>query len=164
MIVPNAPRARVSIIINAAPADIFAAFVEPSKLAGFWLSSSTAPLSVGVPVQWNFMVPGAETETTATKLEPSRGIGWNWSDGTTVDVELVKLEGGTAVTVTNAGFQGNPDEIVDAALNATEGFAFVLADLKTMLETGASAHIVRDKARLIQLRSVPAAGRTGRSS
>lgn len=147
----STPRARVSMIVRAPPAEIISAFVEPDKLTDFWLSSSSAPLAVGATVHWKFMVPGAEVDTTATTLEPERAIAWSWSDGTTVDVELEEIDGATAVTVVNAGFQGTPEEIVEATLNATEGFALVLADLKTMLESGFSANIVRDKARLIEL-------------
>lgn len=44
-----------------------------------------------------------------------------------------------------AGFDKDVDEIV----NATEGFSIVLCDLKTLLETGHSANLVRDKAALI---------------
>ena len=35
------------------------------------------------------------------------------------------------------------------ALGATEGFAIVLCDLKSLLEQGVSGGMVRDKARLI---------------
>jgi uncharacterized protein YndB with AHSA1/START domain len=148
----STPKARVSIIVRASPAEIISAFVEPEKLTGFWLSSSDAPLAVGTTVHWKFMVPGAEIDTTATALEPGRRLAWSWPNGTTVDVELEKIDGATAVTVVNAGFKGTSDEIVNAALDATEGFALVLADLKTMLESGTSAKIVRDKARLTELR------------
>jgi hypothetical protein len=99
-----------------------------------------------------FLLPGASVETTATRLEPRRGISWSWSDGTTVDIDAEEVDGVTAVTLVNARFRGTSDEIVKAALNATEGFALVLADLKTFLEHGKSAHIVRDKTRLIELR------------
>ena len=41
----------------------------------------------------------------------------------------------TAVTLINASFQGTLDKITEAALNATERFALLLAVLKTMLES-----------------------------
>ena len=143
--------ARLSMIIRVPAGDIISAFVAPDKLTQFWLSSSSAPLVVGGTCHWQFMVPGAEVSTTATRLEPGQGVSWKWSDGTTVDVDTEAADGGTAVTLVNAGFQGTPEEIVEAALNATEDFTLVLADLKTF-ENGSSAHLVRDKARLIELR------------
>ena len=152
MTATDAPRARVSIIVRAPPEDITSAFVEPERLARFWLASSSAPLAVGAVARWKFMVPGAEVDTTATRLIPGRSVAWSWSDGSTVDIDLEEIDGATAVTIINSGFQGTPNEVAQRALDATEGFAFVLADLKTMLESGESAHIVRDKARLIDLR------------
>jgi uncharacterized protein YndB with AHSA1/START domain len=142
----DTPRARATMIIRAPPDHITLAFVEPDRLRRFWLASSSAPLAVGVNVHWRFMVPGAEVETTATRLIPGRAISWNWSNGTTVDIDLEDVDGATAVTIVNSGFQGTANEIVEHALVATEGFAYVLADLKTMLESGESHHILRDKA------------------
>ncbi len=144
-------RARVSMIIQAPAENIIWAFCDPATLAQFWLSSSSGPLAVGTAVRWHFMVPGAQTDTTATQIETG-SLSWRWEDGTTVDIETEELDGGTAVTLVNAGFQGSPEQVVETALNATEGFALVLADLKTLLETGKSAGIDRDEARLIELR------------
>jgi uncharacterized protein YndB with AHSA1/START domain len=148
----DAVRVRVSMLVRATPRDVYRAFVEPALLAGFWLGSSSGPLALGIAVRWTFKVPGAEVDTTATRLDPGIGLSWGWSDGTTVEIDLQPVAGDTAVTVVHHGFKGRPDDIVAAALDATEGFALVLADLKTLLETGASANIVRDKARLIELR------------
>ena len=39
--------------------------------------------------------------------------------------------------------------MVAQAANLAEGFAIVLCDLKTLLESGRSANLVRDKAELI---------------
>ena len=152
MTATDRPRARASIIILVRPEDITTALVEPDRLTQFWLASSSAALAVGVKVHWTFMVPGAEVETIATRLIPGREISWKWSDGITVDVDLEEVDGGTAVTVVASGFEGSESEIVEHALDATEGFAFVLAALKTMLESGKPSTIVRDKARLIELR------------
>lgn len=150
---PTARKARVSMLVHAAPAEIVNALVEPGRLVSFWLRSSSAPLKVGSSVHWTFMVAGAEVDTAATRIDPETGVAWDWSDGTHVDIALEKIDGNsTAVTVTHDGFQGSGDDIVASALDATEGYALVLADLKTLLETGTSANIVRDKARLIQLR------------
>jgi hypothetical protein len=56
-------------------------------------------------------------------------------------------EGATHVVVAVSGFEG-PDALGQAT-GTVEGFAIVLCDLKTLLETGESAHLVRDKAELI---------------
>jgi uncharacterized protein YndB with AHSA1/START domain len=145
-------RARVSLLIKASAKEIFSSFVEPDKLSAFWLKSSSAPLAVGKSVHWTFMAAGAETDSIAKALKPGEAISWKWTDGTTVKIDLEAVRGGTAVTIVNEGFTGSATKMAEAALDATEGFALVLADLKTMLESGRSANIVRDKARLIDLR------------
>ena len=146
------PRARATMIIRASAERIYTAFVEPDWLTRYWLSAAAAPLAVGSPVRWAFLVPGAEATTTATRLDPGKAIAWTWDDALTVTIDLEPVEGGTAVAIVVEGFTGSPDEIVSAVADTTEGFALVLADLKTLLETGTSANIVRDKARLIELR------------
>ena len=46
-----------------------------------------------------------------------------------------------------SGFEGA--DALRQATGTVEGFAIVLCDLKTLLETGESANLVRDKAALI---------------
>lgn len=143
--------AKVTMFIQAPPEEVYAAFVEPRVLTQFWLSTASAPLRLGVPVHWTFMVKGAEVDTTATTMKDGKTLAWDWSDGSAVVIDFAALDGGTAVTLKNYGFPQRGDDLVDAALNATEGFAIVLADLKTLLETGASAGIARAKAKLISV-------------
>jgi uncharacterized protein YndB with AHSA1/START domain len=142
-------RARVTMFIQAPPEKVYAAFVEPEQLTKFWLSKASGPLRMGAAVHWNFMVEGAEIDTTATAMEKGRKLAWDWSDDSKVSIDFEALNGGTAVTLVNDNFPQKGDELVDAALNATEGFALVLADLKTLLESGTSAGITRAKAKLI---------------
>ena len=54
---------------------------------------------------------------------------------------------GTRVTVTVSGF--DPRQLLEQATQTIEGFSIVLCDLKTLLESGSSANLVRDKAALI---------------
>jgi hypothetical protein len=53
----------------------------------------------------------------------------------------------TRVEIVVSGFSG--DDRTAQAVAATEGFAIVLCDLKSLLETGKSGGMVRDKALLI---------------
>ena len=145
-------RARVTMLIQAPPQEVYAAFVEPAQLTQFWLSKASGPLCVGDTVHWNFLVEGAEIDTIATTMEPAKTLAWDWSDGSKVSIELEALDDGTAITLINDHFPQQGAERIDAALNATEGFAIVLADLKTLLESGNSAGITKAKAKLIALR------------
>ena len=142
------PIAKVSQLIRCPVADAFDAFVDPARITQFWLAATSAPLVKGAEVTWQFMVPGATERTRVTELKPPTQIAFDWSDGVSVRIDFDAREANeTRIRVEVTGFAG--DSAVDQALNATEGFAIVLCDLKTLLESGRSANLVRDKARLI---------------
>ena len=54
-------------------------------------------------------------------------------------------EGTTFVSITNSGFSDNPQEIASLAVGATEGFSFVLAGAKALLEHGLQLNLVPDR-------------------
>ena len=140
--------ARSEMLIRASAADVFEAFVEPAVLKKFWLKKASGPLQLKQTVRWDFLVPGAHEQVETTHLEKSRRIAFNWSDGKSVDIRLARFgRQATRVTVDVTGFRGK--SAADEAIGATEGFTIVLCDLKSLLEGGASAGMVRDKARLI---------------
>ena len=145
--------AHVSMLVRCEPHVAFDAFVQPDMLTKFWLSKASGPLQVGATVSWDFMVAGAKAKTTARTLERGRLIAWDWDDGIHVRLSLESMDDGTAITVVQTGFTGNLRKQADDALNGTEGFAIALCDLKTLVETGSSAGLVRSKARLIERRS-----------
>lgn len=145
------PVAVAEILIRKPAAQVYRAFVEPSELKKFWLSSASGPLSVGKKVEWNFMVDGAYAETTATALVPNETIRWKWNDGSEAEVMLVETPEGTIVRVENSGFAGDAEEAMATAIESTQGFTIVLCDLKVLLESGKSPGLTKDKARLIEL-------------
>lgn len=57
-------------------------------------------------------------------------------------------DGATVVAVQASGFSAEDE--VDQVVDATEGFSLVLCDLKTLLESGRSANLVKDTSELIQ--------------
>jgi hypothetical protein len=59
-------------------------------------------------------------------------------------------EVGTRLAVAVGGL--DPGDLLTQATNVIEGFSIVFCDLKTLLESGASANLVRDKAVLIEAR------------
>jgi uncharacterized protein YndB with AHSA1/START domain len=145
------PSAKASMLIRRPVADVFNAITSADVLTKFWLSSTSGPLQAGKRVHWEFMVKGAAVETFVRELERDTRILLEWSDGTTVEWTLQsRPDGTTRLAVENAGFKGELDEVLETALESTQGFTIVLCDLKTLLEQGASANLVRDKARLIQ--------------
>lgn len=148
------PVGRAAMIIRRPASETYRAFVEPEILTRFWLSGASSPLTVGKPVKWDFMVPGATVQCETRVLEESKRIEVDWPDGTTVTWRFSRgLEFATLVEVEHHGFKGSPQEQVDAAIDSTQGFSIVLCDLKVLLESGESPHLVRDKALLFHPRS-----------
>jgi uncharacterized protein YndB with AHSA1/START domain len=140
--------ATCSMIIRRPVAEVFHAFVDPTMITRFWLEATTGPLARGAQVTWRFLVPGATETVTVTALEDQRRLAFDWSDGIHVDMGFAPFgQDGTRVVVEATGFQGKAAEA--SVIGATEGFTIVLCDLKTLLETGRSAGLVKDKAELI---------------
>lgn len=138
-------QAKAEMLVRSSAQSVFDAFVDPGTLARFWLDKASGPLAPGATVQWEFKVPGARETVEVTHFDAPRRLGFNWSDGVHVDMAFTAHpSGATVASVVATGFG-----TADAAIGATEGFSVVLCDLKTLLESGRSANLVRDKAALI---------------
>jgi uncharacterized protein YndB with AHSA1/START domain len=140
--------AKVSQLINCKTNDAFDAFANPDKITQFWLSSTSGPLSKGARVSWHFMVPGVVDTLTVDSFEPSSRIGLTWSDGSKTQLAFSEHAAGQTKVSVAAEVSADAD-LMDQVVNTTEGFAIVLCDLKTFLESGRSANLVRAKAELI---------------
>ena len=140
--------AKASLLIRRPPRAVFDAFASADTITRFWLTRTSGPLAPGAVVHWEFMVPGAKETVTVTGFDAGYRIAFTWSSGLTVELSFEPHHGdGTHVTVSVGGFEEKnlPDQVADVV----EGFSIVLCDLKTLLELGESAHLVRDKAELI---------------
>jgi uncharacterized protein YndB with AHSA1/START domain len=137
-----------SMLIRRGPTEIFRAFVDPDMLCRFWLDAASGPLAPGATVDWRFKVPGITDRVTVTDFDAPRRLAFRFGDGTAVVVSIEFHDGDASrVAVTCADFPGDDD--VGQATSHVEGFSLVLCDLKTLLESGRSANLVRDKAELI---------------
>ncbi len=140
--------ATASQLIRSPMAEVFDAFVDPTRITQFWLKSASAPLAEGARVTWQFMVPGASETVTVTEFRAPRRIAFNWAGGLSVELDFQEHGvGATRVAATAKGFAGS--NAAQQAVGTAEGFSIVLCDLKTLMETGRSANLVRDKATLI---------------
>jgi uncharacterized protein YndB with AHSA1/START domain len=54
-------------------------------------------------------------------------------------------DGTTFVEITNSGFSGSGDEVVQKALDSTQGFALVLSGAKALLEHDLRLNLVGDR-------------------
>lgn len=139
---------KVSQLITCQPSVAFDAFAHPDRITQFWLSAASGHLSRAAKVTWRFMVPGVADTITVTEFEPGAVIAFNWSDGSNTRLTFsAHSDGKTKVAVEAQGSAG--DDLVEQIVNTTEGFSIVLCDLKTLIESGKSAGLVRAKAELI---------------
>jgi uncharacterized protein YndB with AHSA1/START domain len=143
----NAP-VEASMLIRRPPGEVFAAFVNPTMLRKFWLQDASGPLAPGARVKWSFMVPGVEDTVVVRRFEAPRHLAFDWSDGVHVEMKFEEWEPeATRVNVAVSGLAG--EGLLQQAADVIEGFSIVLCDLKTLLESGTSGNLVRDKAELI---------------
>lgn len=137
------------MFIRRPPGEVFAAFANPQVIRKFWLRDTSGPLAPGARVLWHFMVPGATAHVTVTGFEAPRRIGFDWPGGMHVELLFEPFnDDGTHLTAEISGLHGK--DLLTQATDVVEGFTIVFCDLKTLLETGTSANLVRDKAELIE--------------
>jgi uncharacterized protein YndB with AHSA1/START domain len=138
-----------SMLIRRPPGEVFAAFVNPQTLRKFWLRDASGPLGPGARVEWHFMVAGASAKVVVTGFESPRRIAFTWDGEMRVELTFEPFsDGATRLAVAVSGL--DPNELLTQATNVIEGFSIVFCDLKTLLETGTSANLVRDKGVLIE--------------
>jgi uncharacterized protein YndB with AHSA1/START domain len=135
------------MLIRRPPGEVFAAFSNPQTIRKFWLRDTSGPLAPGARVRWHFMVPGASDDVVVTGFEAPRRIAFEWSGGMHVELLFEPFGDGTHLTAVVSGLNGR--NLLSQATNVVEGFSIVFCDLKTLLESGSSANLVRDKAELI---------------
>lgn len=148
---PDTPVAKVQILIRKPASEVFRTITTTAGLERFWLAKASAPLTLGATVQWEFMVPGIIDRVTVKEFEADSNLLVEFSDGTLARWQFTsRADGHTRLELSNWGFKGTSEEIIEQALESTQGFTLVLSDLKVLLEQGRSPNLTRDKALLIQ--------------
>jgi uncharacterized protein YndB with AHSA1/START domain len=141
--------AKAEMLIRSPVTNVFEAFVDPAITSKFWFSRGSAKLEAGKSVRWDWEMYGFSADAKVKALEPNKKILVEWSAyGAPTDIEWVftpRSDGTTFVSITNSGFGGSPQEIANLAVGATEGFSFVLAGAKALLEHGVLLNLVPDR-------------------
>jgi uncharacterized protein YndB with AHSA1/START domain len=123
-------------------------FVDPATTPQFWFTRSSGRLEPGRRVQWDWEMYDISVPVTVRAVEPNERILVEWpgqGGPTTVEWSFTPCEGGTFVGITNAGFAGSGDELVQAAADSSQGFSLVLAGLKALLEHDIRLNLVADR-------------------
>jgi uncharacterized protein YndB with AHSA1/START domain len=137
------------MLIRRPVAEVFEAFVNPDITSRFWFSKGSSRLEPGKQVRWDWEMYQFSATVNVRVVEQNARILVEWSAyGEPTPIEWIftpRADGTTFVSVTNKGFPGTEDEAVQHALDATEGFAFVLAGAKALLEHNLSLNLVPDR-------------------
>ena len=141
--------AKAEMLIRSPVAKVFEAFVEPAITSKFWFSRGSGKLEAGKTVRWDWEMYGFSVDARVKALEPNKRILVEWSAyGVPTDIEWVftaRRDGTTFVSITNSGFGGSPQEIASNGVGSTEGFSFVLAGAKALLEHNVLLNLVPDR-------------------
>jgi uncharacterized protein YndB with AHSA1/START domain len=142
------PVAKAQMLIRKPPADVYEAFINPEITCKFWFTKSTGRLETGRRVTWTWEMYDHSVDVNVKELEVNRRILIEWGDDesmTTVEwlFDLYKNDS-TYVTITNSGFKGDGDKIVNDALDSKGGFTWVLAGLKALLEHNLKLNAIED--------------------
>lgn len=135
------------MLIRRPVAEVFEAFIDPAVTTKFWFTKSSGRLEAGKRIRWDWEMYGVGDELFVEAIEPGERICVQWSDGTKTEWTFApRGNAATFVTITNTGFTGTGDEIVDRAIDAMGGYTIVLCGLKAWLEHGIALNLVADKA------------------
>jgi uncharacterized protein YndB with AHSA1/START domain len=144
----QAPVAKTETLIRRPVAQVFEAFIDPEITSRFWFTKSSGRLEVGEHVRWDWETYGASVEVSVKAIEPNRRILIEWDSYGKTKVEWIftpRAVNLTFVSITNAGFSGDGDELVKQVTDATEGFVLVLAGLKALLAHNVVLNLVGDR-------------------
>jgi uncharacterized protein YndB with AHSA1/START domain len=143
------PVAKTGMLIRKPVAEVFNAFTDPEVTTRFWFTKSSGRLEAGKQVKWEWEMYGAETNVMVKKIEPDKRIVIEWdgySGRTDVEWKFAPLEAGaTFVSITESGWTGDADALVEFVANSTQGFTWTLAGLKGLLEHGIRLNFVADR-------------------
>jgi uncharacterized protein YndB with AHSA1/START domain len=143
------PVASTGMLVRKPVAAVFEAFINPDLITKFWFTKSSGPLEAGKQVQWDWEMYDISIQVTVRAIEPNKRIEIEWpgySGLTTVEWEFAPLRDDTTfVSITEAGFTGNPDELLKQVADSTQGFTLVLAGLKALLEHDIRLNLVADR-------------------
>jgi uncharacterized protein YndB with AHSA1/START domain len=82
-------------------------------------------------------------------IEKNKRIFIDWSafgEPTTVEWIFTPYKNtGTFVSITNSGFTGDESKVIQQIIDSTEGFTFVLAGAKALLEHNIQLNLVADR-------------------
>jgi len=143
------PISKTGMLIRRPVEDVFEAFISPEITTKFWFTKSSGRLEAGRQIQWEWEMYNVSAVVTVKAIEQHKRIVIEWpgySGSSTVEwIFAPQNDGTTFVSITEAGFTGNGDELVKQVAASTQGFTLVLAGLKALLEHNVQLNLVADR-------------------
>jgi uncharacterized protein YndB with AHSA1/START domain len=143
------PAAKVGMLIRKPVGEVFEAIIDPEITTQFWFTKSSGRLDAGNPVKWEWEMYDASTQVAPKSIEPGARILIEWdgySGRTEVEWKFISWQDDTTfVSVTESGWTGSGDELAKYAADSTQGFSFMLAGLKALLEHGVKLNLTADR-------------------
>lgn len=121
------------------PADeVFEAFVDPSKIGGFWFSSSSERWEQGKTVTLRYDEYDAEGDIEVIEIEENEKVVFSWGGDVQETVVTITLKESdrtsTIIEVNESGLKEDDPEIVNKIIGQKEGWVYMLTCLKGYLE------------------------------
>ncbi|RKH51004.1 ATPase [Corallococcus sp. AB049A] len=134
------PKFQVQLKIRKPVAQVFEAVVNPAKLSGYFVKTSSGPLATGATVKWSFAEAPGEFDVITREVVPNERIVLEWPADrgalTRVEMTFVPLDAGnTMVKVSESGWK--PDEKgFELSYGNAGGWMHMMLCLKGYLEFG----------------------------
>jgi uncharacterized protein YndB with AHSA1/START domain len=145
----RAPISETGMLIRRPVGEVFEAFVDPAITTQFWFTKSSGALEPGKEVLWEWEMYDASAPVTVKEVVPNERIVITWPGyGAPTEVEWrfkPLTDDSTFVSITERGFRGDGDTVVNNALASTGGFTLVLAGAKALLEHNMRLNLVADR-------------------
>lgn len=135
------PKFQVQLKIRKPVAEVFDAVVNPAKLSGYFVQTSSGPLAQGAPVKWKFPEVEQAFDVVVSQVIPNERIAFSWPSGkddpdTQVEMVFKPLdEGSTMVQISESGWPATEAGFKNSHGNAG-GWMHMLACLKAYIEYG----------------------------
>lgn len=144
------PVAKAEMLIRKPVKDVFEAFINPEITTKFWFTKGSGRLETGKQVTWKWEMYNISVQVNVLEIEENKRILIDWGvyGNAPTKVEWIFIpykDDSTFVSVTNSGFSGDGDAVVNSALDSTGGFTLVLAGLKSWLEHDVKLNLVTDR-------------------
>ncbi|GAB2635930.1 SRPBCC domain-containing protein [Nocardia goodfellowii] len=144
----HVPAAYACMLVRRPAEEVFRAFTDPAVTSRFWYSRSSGPMVAGAELRWEWETYGASADVKVLAVDQDRTIRFEWGNyeqPTTVELKFTPQAAETTfVEVTETGFHGTGDELVQWLNDTVGGFSTALCSMKALLEHDLELSAVTD--------------------